>query len=1390
MAFSLTVQRTATLTTDQDGDGRADPGDYVSFSATITNSGTAAATNVTADINAPGLIIDDQSFRVNGSSAVSITGLYSFAELAAGQSMTITWRARAYSQEDIRALGGSAFNNAFGGIPNPIKFSGDGFYNIDVSYPVASPIVDRQTMTLGGRVFIDANRNNVYDAGEGVGGVQVLVAPDLATLGVLSYDPNWSYIFTPTDSEGLWQTPGLLPGGYVAAIGAATRVGKGLDINIGGARDPDDNAAGDDNSMLYAGTPVSYFQPDTYVTKAITLSQGMEPTGGGDTNLTLDFGFAVANAAPTFRLLGPYTFTLSQPDRAQSGAQSDGASLPLVADQPDGFGAAFSSNATNLVIGSTDSNGYYDIFFHRGNFDYHSLSSAGGVDANGSSYAPVYAPGGTSIAFETTATNLVANTDFNRSIVLKNLNDTGISLISATASGAISNGASNGAAFSANGSLVAFASIATNMVAGDTNDASDIFIRSLTDATTVRVSNAQSGLQANGASTSAAFGGGYLFFLSSASNLIQGDTNGAADVFRKDLATNAITRVSLDSSGGQIGSGVTHYSISADGTKLVFDTSAPLVAADTNSQPDVYLRDLTTGVVTLMSSTASGTADNGISRNGVISSDGTKVAFESFASLIRFELPSFIGHTNVYVKDVATGAIQVVSKSVTNDLGNSFSQLPSFSDDGKTVYYQSIATNLSQTGDTNGLADVFSADIAPFTPAFIEGGPAVRVISRVEVRDGDIGYDGYDGGSLTIAIQGFTVSGDLLSLAPNPGSNLTIAGSNILSSSTVIGTLNATATSMMIAFNATATSSDIMGLAEAVRFSSTSTAPGTLRQIRLTLNDGGGTVNGGTPTTTILKNVPVVDVANTGVARADAFTTNEATARTGNLFADNGSGTDIAGDIALSIAAINAQAFSGSGSYVLASGALLSIAANGDFTYNPNGRFNYLPGPGSGASNTSATDSFTYTLAGGGGTTTATATITITGLDSPTGGDTVRGSTNDDTIVALGRGAYVDVSQGGVDTVTTGDGDNGIYFGANWQPGSRADGGAGSGDQLGLQGNVNAIFVGASIANIEMIIPLSGNDTRFGDTAGNRYSYNITTADGNVAAGSVLVVNANALESDERLIFGGANETDGSFIIYTGLGADDLTGGQRDDGFFFGEGRFTAQDHVDGQGGTLDQLGLRGNYAAQVAFNAGTIVNVESLVLLSAKDVRFGAEAPAYAYNLRLHDGNVAVGQTLTVSGNALRADETMTLDGSAEVSGTLRLLGGAGDDVLTAGGGNDTLFGALGADRLTGGGGNDSFVYLSATESTAASRDFILDFAAGDRIDLQRMDAVAGTPENEAFNFIAGAFTNVAGQLRAVQQGADWLVEGDTDGDGVANFTLLVTTQGGLALDAAQFIL
>ncbi len=222
------------------------------------------------------------------------------------------------------------------------------------------------------------------------------------------------------------------------------------------------------------------------------------------------------------------------------------------------------------------------------------------------------------------------------------------------------NGASSGAVISPDGSKVAFVSAASNLVAGDGNGAQDVFVRDLAAGTTSLVSvNATGTGSGNGASSQPSFSadGTKVLFTSLASDLGPTDTNGTGarnvyirdlaagttqlvshnhDLYMRDLTTDAITLVTVNAAGTDavpLGF-VTSFAFSPDGTQIAFgNLSNGFEPLDTGGFADICLRDLVTATTTLVSDNAAGTdGGNNVSRQPVFSPDGTRIAFTSAAS--------------------------------------------------------------------------------------------------------------------------------------------------------------------------------------------------------------------------------------------------------------------------------------------------------------------------------------------------------------------------------------------------------------------------------------------------------------------------------------------------------------------------------------------------------------------------------------------------------------------------------------------------------------------------------------------------------------------------------------------------------------------------------------
>ncbi len=211
------------------------------------------------------------------------------------------------------------------------------------------------------------------------------------------------------------------------------------------------------------------------------------------------------------------------------------------------------------------------------------------------------------------------------------------SVVSAAPDGANANNSSyGGVSVSADGRYVAFESDASNLVAGDTNALTDVFVRDMSTGTVVLASVSSDEVQGNSDSSSPSVSadGRYVAFESGATNLVAGDTNSTMDVFVRDLTSTTTVRVSVDSDEVVEGNNSSFdASISADGRFVAFESYATnLVAGDTNGTYDVFTRDLTATTTVRVSVNSLGVQGNFGSFDPSISADGRYVGFSSAAT--------------------------------------------------------------------------------------------------------------------------------------------------------------------------------------------------------------------------------------------------------------------------------------------------------------------------------------------------------------------------------------------------------------------------------------------------------------------------------------------------------------------------------------------------------------------------------------------------------------------------------------------------------------------------------------------------------------------------------------------------------------------------------------
>lgn len=369
------------------------------------------------------------------------------------------------------------------------------------------------------------------------------------------------------------------------------------------------------------------------------------------------------------------------------------------------------------------------------------------------------------------------------------------------------------------------------------------------------------------------------------------------------------------------------------------------------------------------------------------------------------------------------------------------------------------------------------------------------------------------------------------------------------------------------------------------------------------------------------------------------------------------------------------------------------------------------------------------------------------------GADRLVGSDGADTLVS---GDFAPGSQAAGDDIglerdvlTGGGGDDllAIGWGDDADGGSGIDtlqlsfGGAGAGvvfDAAQVIGAGPFSLGGGTIQNIERIGQVLGSS--FDDTIDMTASSGAATVNGGDGSDSILGGSGNDMlrggEGDDRIEGGSGTDVlqgdSGQDWLIGGSGGDTITGGTGHDTLWGGDG----DDLFDGSDG--DDV-IAGGAGIDTVSYAGASGRVEiDLSWLEDQQTR-GAGV-----------------------------DTLISIE---------NVIGSNFDDVLA---------GNAEANQLTGGLGNDRFVF-----DGLGARDTITDFQWGDVIDLRAIDANGALAGDGTFAFIgSAAFGGVAGQLRAVANGATWTVEGDTNGDGVADFSLAVTTLWGLSLSAGSFML
>jgi TolB protein len=348
---------------------------------------------------------------------------------------------------------------------------------------------------------------------------------------------------------------------------------------------------------------------------------------------------------------------------------------------------------------------------------------SGGVQANGTSGAPSVSASGRYVAFSSRASNLVAaDTNPRRDIFLRDAVTETTQLVSRGLDGVEANGHSFGPSISADGTVVAFISEAANLVEGDSNGLADVFVRNLRTGQTLRISVSSAGNEANDASSdpSTSASGRFVAFLSDASNLVGRDEAWGGDVFVHDLRTGDTRQVTIGVNGIDLKRGSYPPSISAHGRFVAFASGSPrLIEADANRANDVFVRDLKRKRTRRVSLSSGEDEANDSSFAPTIAGDGRRVAFHSSASnLVPRNTKS---RPHIFVRDLDASRTRRVSLASGGAAANRAGQRPSISASGRYVAFVSRATNLARRDATRD-RDVFVHDLSTRSTRWVSVG--------------------------------------------------------------------------------------------------------------------------------------------------------------------------------------------------------------------------------------------------------------------------------------------------------------------------------------------------------------------------------------------------------------------------------------------------------------------------------------------------------------------------------------------------------------------------------------------------------------------------------------------------------------------------------------------
>lgn len=340
--------------------------------------------------------------------------------------------------------------------------------------------------------------------------------------------------------------------------------------------------------------------------------------------------------------------------------------------------------------------------------------NADGVPGGSGAGSPAMSADGNFIAFLGRSTNLVPGDASGAlyDVYLANTTTKQIVRVSTASDGSLAvDGRSENPDIAQDGRYVVFQSLTSNLVANGSAAQTDIFYKDVSTGKITRLSTSLTGTDGNNESINPQISanGRYVVFQSEASNLVANDTNGYSDIFLWDSVSGKLVNITKDLA---VASNPNNSATNADiavrdngDVIVVFETGRNLLEVDDHNSTDIYALNVTTGAIQLVSAKADGTGVGVSSGDASISDDGRWVVFSGGSDLL---VPGDSnGYGDVFVKDLLTGEIALVSRTQDGVAGNQASGRPSISAGGDFIVFETQADNLSATDANGSFADVY-----------------------------------------------------------------------------------------------------------------------------------------------------------------------------------------------------------------------------------------------------------------------------------------------------------------------------------------------------------------------------------------------------------------------------------------------------------------------------------------------------------------------------------------------------------------------------------------------------------------------------------------------------------------------------------------------------------